>query len=74
MISTFSNEMGRVFSRVMECMRAFLHEMDETENVDFFVSGRGKEIVISTFSTWNWVGRKSEWNEKNAVISRIFNR
>ena len=52
MIRTFSNEMERTFSWVMECNGAFLHEMDETENVDFFVSGRGQKIVISTFSTW----------------------
>ena len=51
MIRTFSNEMERTFSWVMEWMRAFLHEMDATENVEFFVSGRGKGIVISTFST-----------------------
>ena len=49
MISTFSNEMVNPFSWVMECMRAFLHEIDEAENMDFFVSGRGKGIVISTF-------------------------
>lgn len=48
-ISTFSNEMEKGFSRAMECMRAFLHEMDEAENMDFFVSGRGQGIVISTF-------------------------
>ena len=49
MISTFSNEMERTFSWAMECMRSFLHEMDEAKNVDFFVSGRGLGIVISTF-------------------------
>ena len=49
MISTFSNEMERAFSWAMECRGAFLNEMDEAENVDFFVSGRGKGIVISTF-------------------------
>lgn len=49
MISTFSNEMERDFPRAMEWMGAFLHEMDEAENVEFFVSGRGKGIVISTF-------------------------
>ena len=49
MISTFSNEMERTFSWVMECMRAFLHEMDGAKNMDFFVSGRGLGIVISTF-------------------------
>lgn len=49
MISTFSNEMGSTYSWDMECKGAFLHEMDEAENVDFFVSGRGKGIVISTF-------------------------
>ncbi len=49
MISTFSNEMERTFSWVMEWMRAFLHEMDEAENVEFFVSGRGQGVVISTF-------------------------
>ena len=51
MISTFSNEMVNPFSWVMECMRAFLHGIDEAENMDFFVSGRGKRIVISTFGT-----------------------
>lgn len=51
MIRTFSNEMERTFSRAMECMRAFLHEMDGAENADYFVSGRGEEIVISTFGT-----------------------
>ena len=49
MISTFSNGMGRAFSRVMECMRAFLHEMDGAKIADYFVSGRGQEIVISAF-------------------------
>lgn len=49
MISTFSNEMEKSFSRAMECMRAFLHEIDEAKNMDFFVSGRGMGIVISTF-------------------------
>lgn len=49
MISTFSNEMERTFSWAMERNEAFLHEMDEAENVEFFVSGRGNEIVISTF-------------------------
>lgn len=49
MISTFSNEMEKAFSRAMECNGAFLHEMDGAENVNFFVSGTGKEIVISTF-------------------------
>ena len=49
MISTFSNEMEKGFSWDMECMRSFLHEMDEAENVEFFVSGRGEGIVISTF-------------------------
>ena len=49
MISRFSNEMERTFSWAMECMRAFLHEIDEAENVEFFVSGRGKRIVTSTF-------------------------
>lgn len=48
-ISTFSNEMENPFSWAMKCMRAFLSEMDEAENVEFFVSGRGKGIVISTF-------------------------
>ena len=28
---------------------AFLHEMDGAKNMDFFVSGRGLGIVISTF-------------------------
>lgn len=51
MISTFSNEMEIGFSRAMECKRAFLHEMDEAKNMDFFVSGIGLGIVISTFST-----------------------
>ena len=50
-ISTFSNEMERTFSWAMGCMRTFLHETDEAENVEFFVSGRGKEMVISAFST-----------------------
>ena len=49
MISTFSNEMERTFSWVMECMRTFSNEMDEAKNMDFFVSGRGLGIVISTF-------------------------
>lgn len=49
MIRTFSNEMERTFSRAMECKGAFLHETDEVKNMDFFVSGRGKGIVISTF-------------------------
>lgn len=48
-ISTFSNEMDGIFSRAMECKGALLHEMDEAKNVDFFVSGRGLGIVISTF-------------------------
>lgn len=48
-ISTFSNEMENGFSWAMGCMRTFLHEMDETENVDFFVSGRDGWMVISTF-------------------------
>ena len=49
MISTLSNELERTFSWAMEWMSALLHEMAEAENVDFFVSGRGQEIVISTF-------------------------
>ena len=49
MISTFSNEMERTISLVMECKGTFLHEIDEAENVEFFVSGRGLGIVISTF-------------------------
>ena len=49
MIRTFSNEMERSFSRAMECKRAFLHEMDEAKNMDFFVSGRGQGIAISIF-------------------------
>ena len=49
MISRFSNEMERTFSWVMECRGAFLHEMNEAKNMDFFVSGRGLGIVISTF-------------------------
>lgn len=49
MISTFSNEMEKGFLRAMECKGAFLHEMDEAENMDFFVSGIGRGIVISTF-------------------------
>lgn len=49
MISTFSNEMEKGFSRAMECKGAFLHEMDEAKNMDFFISGRGQGIVISTF-------------------------
>ena len=51
MISTFSNEMEKGFSRVMECIRALLHEMVEAKNMDFFVSGGGQRIVISEFST-----------------------
>lgn len=51
MISAFSNEMERAFSQAMECKGAFLHEMDEAENMDFFVSGRGGRIVISAFGT-----------------------
>ena len=50
MITSLSNEMERTFSWVMEWMRAFLHEMDEAKNMDFFVSGRGQGVVISTFS------------------------
>lgn len=49
MISTFSNEMEKGFSWTIECRGAFLHEMDEAKNMDFFVSGRGKGIVMSTF-------------------------
>ena len=49
MIRPFSNEMERAFSWAMECNGAFLHEMDEAENVEFFVSGRGQGVVISTF-------------------------
>ena len=49
MISTFSNEMEKGFSQAMECKGAFLHEMDEAKNMDFFISGRGRRIVISTF-------------------------
>ena len=49
MIRTFSNEMERTFLRAMERMRSFLHEMGEAENMEFFVSGRGLGIVISTF-------------------------
>lgn len=49
MIITFSNEMERTFSLDMGWMRTFLHEMDEAKNMDFFVSGRGLGIVISTF-------------------------
>lgn len=49
MIRTFSNEMERAFSRAMEWMRSFLSEMNGAENVDFFVSGRGKGIMISAF-------------------------
>lgn len=50
-IRTFSNEMEKGFSRAMECNGAFLHEMDGAKNMDFFVSGRGQRMVISTFST-----------------------
>ena len=50
-ISTFSNEIERTFSRAMERMKAFLHEMDEAKNMDFFVLDRGLGIVISTFLT-----------------------
>ena len=49
MINTFSNEMERAFSWAMGRMRAFLGKIDKAENVDFFVSGRGKGIVIGTF-------------------------
>lgn len=49
MISIFSNEMERTFSWAMGRMSVLLHEMAEAENVDFFVSGRGKGIVIGTF-------------------------
>ena len=49
MIRPFSNEMERTFSLAMGRMRIFWHEMDEAENMDFFVSGRGMGIVISTF-------------------------
>ena len=48
-ITSFSNEMENGFTWAMEWMRAFLHEMDEAKNMDFFVSGRGKGIVINTF-------------------------
>ena len=51
MISTFSNEMEKSFSQAMECKGVFLHEMDEAKNVEFYVSGRGKGVVISTFGT-----------------------
>ena len=51
MITSFSNEMEKGLPWAMECKESFLHEMDEAENVEFFVSGRGKEIVISAFST-----------------------
>lgn len=34
-----------------KCMRLFLSEMDGAKNMDFFVSDRGKGIVISTFET-----------------------
>ena len=49
MISTFSNEMERTFSLDMGCMRLFSNEMHEAKNMDFFVSGRGLGIGISTF-------------------------
>ena len=49
MIRPFSNEMEKGFSQAMECKGAFLHEMDGAENVEFFVSGRGKGIVMSIF-------------------------
>ncbi len=32
-----------------KCMRLFSNEMDGAKNMDFFVSGRGLGIVISTF-------------------------
>ena len=51
MIRPFSNEMEKGFSRAMECKGAFSHEMDEAKNIEFFVSGRGQRMVISTFST-----------------------
>ena len=37
------------FSWAMGWMRSFLHEMDEAKIADYFISGRGKGIVISTF-------------------------
>lgn len=37
---TFSNEMEKGFSLVMEWMRLFLSEMDGAENTDYFISGR----------------------------------
>ena len=49
MIRTFSNEMARTFSLDMGWMRTFSNEMNEAKNMDFFVSGRGLGIVISTF-------------------------
>ena len=49
MIRPFSNEMERAFSWAMECKGAFLHEIGEAKNMDFFVSGRGQGVVISTF-------------------------
>ena len=50
-ITSFSNEMKRTFSWAMERRRAFIHEMDKAKNADYFISGRDKGIVISTFST-----------------------
>ena len=34
---------------IFKCMKLFSSEMDEPKNMDFFVSGRGLGIVISTF-------------------------
>lgn len=40
MIRTFLNEMEKVFSQVMECMRSFLSEIGTAEIADYFISGR----------------------------------
>ncbi len=60
MIRTFLNEMGSTFSWAMECMRLFLREMDGAEIADYFISGRGRGKVISTFGKRNWAGRNFE--------------
>ena len=38
-----------VYESIFKCMRPILSEMDAAKNMDFFVSGRGLRIVISTF-------------------------
>lgn len=36
-----------MYESIFECMKLFSSEMNEAENMDFFVSGRGLGIVIS---------------------------